>query len=92
MILAAREAAAAARAVPFGRRRVAVDEILQRGVGDACVFTPAARIRSSNASSILADPTWRPSLGPDPTTFRMVDLLLFAFEGREELLNPLGDG
>jgi hypothetical protein len=40
----------------------------------------------------MADPTWRPTLGPDPDTFRMVDLLLFAFEGREDLLNPLGDG
>jgi hypothetical protein len=41
--------------------------------------------------SIVRDPTWRPSLGPDSTTFRMVDLLLFAFRGRKALLAPLGD-
>jgi hypothetical protein len=29
-------------------------------------------------------------LGPDANTFRMVDLLLFAYEGKAELLNPLG--
>jgi hypothetical protein len=40
--------------------------------------------------SILRDPAWRPDLGPDANTFRMVDLLLFAFEGRADLLNPLG--
>jgi peptidoglycan hydrolase-like protein with peptidoglycan-binding domain len=41
--------------------------------------------------SIVREPNWRPDLGPDPLTFRMVDLLLFAFEGRADLLNPLGD-
>ena len=40
----------------------------------------------------MSDPTWRPTLGPDPDTFRMVDLLLFAFEGKAALLNPLGNG
>ena len=32
----------------------------------------------------------RPTLGPDSTTFRMVDLLLFAFEGKKALLAPNG--
>ena len=41
--------------------------------------------------SIVRDPAWRPSLGPDNQTFRMVDLLLFAFRGRKNLLAPLGD-
>ena len=41
--------------------------------------------------SIVRDPAWRPSFGPDANTFRMVDLLLFAFEGKADLLNPLGD-
>ncbi|KOV87137.1 heme peroxidase [Nocardia sp. NRRL S-836] len=41
--------------------------------------------------SIVRSPYWRPTLGPDSTTFRMVDLLLFAFEGKADLLNPLGD-
>jgi hypothetical protein len=30
------------------------------------------------------------TLGPDDATFRMVDLLLFAFEDTSELLAPLG--
>jgi hypothetical protein len=29
-------------------------------------------------ASIVRDPAWRPTLGPDNSTFRMVDLLLFA--------------
>ena len=41
-------------------------------------------------SSIVRDPTWTPTLGPNDPTFRMVDLLLFAFEGQKALLNPLG--
>ena len=41
--------------------------------------------------SIVRSPYWRPTLGPDSSTFRMVDLLLFAFEGKADLLNPLGD-
>ncbi|MGZ3147084.1 peroxidase family protein [Lentzea chajnantorensis] len=41
--------------------------------------------------SIVRSPYWRPTLGPDSSTFRMVDLLLFAFEGKVDLLNPLGD-
>ncbi|HSJ50084.1 MAG TPA: hypothetical protein VLA90_02190 [Actinomycetota bacterium] len=40
--------------------------------------------------SIGRDPAWRPTFGPDQNTFRMVDLLLFAFEGRKSLLAPLG--
>ena len=41
--------------------------------------------------SIVRDPTFTPStdLGsPDGQKFRMVDLLLFAFEGNPDLLNP----
>jgi hypothetical protein len=40
-------------------------------------------------ASIVRDPTWTPTLGPDAAT-RMVDLLLFAFEGRKSHLAPLG--
>jgi len=43
-----------------------------------------------STSSIVRDPAWRPNLGPDRSTFRMVDLLLFAFEGKKTLLAPLG--
>jgi hypothetical protein len=41
--------------------------------------------------SIVREPSWRPTLSRDPSTFRIVDLLLFAFQGRKELLAPLGD-
>ena len=41
--------------------------------------------------SIVRDPTWRPTLGPDSSTFRMTDLLMFAFEGKKRLLAPLGN-
>jgi len=40
--------------------------------------------------SIVRDTTFRPSLGPNNMTFRMVDLLFFAFEGKKALLNPVG--
>jgi len=40
--------------------------------------------------SIVRDTAFRPSLGPNNTTFRMVDLLFFAFEGKAALLNPNG--
>jgi hypothetical protein len=41
-------------------------------------------------ASVMRDPVWRPTLGPDDATFRMVDLLLLAFEDKNELLAPLG--
>ena len=33
---------------------------------------------------------WRPSLNPSNQTFRMADLLLFAFKVQKALLNPFG--
>ena len=48
------------------------------------------RAIEGSSASIVRDPAWRPTLGPDPDTFRMVDLLLFAFEGKKSLLAPLG--
>ena len=62
-----------------------------RGVGGRIVAETFHRAMEGSTSSIVRDPTWRPTLGPNNTTFRMVDLLLFAFEGRADLLNPLGD-
>jgi hypothetical protein len=61
------------------------------GVGGRIVAEVFHRAMEGSVCSIVRDPSWRPSLGPDNTTFRMVDLLLFAFEGKAELLNPLGD-
>lgn len=61
------------------------------GVGGRIVAETFHRAMEGSTYSIVRDPHWRPTLGPDPLTFRMVDLLLFAFEGRADLLNPLGD-
>jgi hypothetical protein len=60
------------------------------GVGARIVAETFHRAIEGSGFSILRDPTWRPTLGPDSTTFRMVDLLLFAFEGKKALLAPLG--
>jgi hypothetical protein len=61
------------------------------GVGGRIVAETFHRAMEGSVTSIVRDPWWRPSLGPDEDTFRMVDLLLFAFEGRLDLLAPLGD-
>ena len=66
----------------------------QRPAAAACgariVAETFHRAMEGSAASIVRDPAWRPTLGPDDTTFRMVDLLLFAFEGKKTLLAPLG--
>jgi Animal haem peroxidase len=62
-----------------------------RGVGGRLVAETFHRAMEGSVESIVRDPAWRPSLGPNTTTFRMVDLLLFAFRNRANLLNPLGD-
>jgi hypothetical protein len=61
-----------------------------KGVGARIVAETFHRAIEGSQTSIVRDPTWRPSLGPDDETFRMVDLLLFAFEGKKTLLAPLG--
>jgi hypothetical protein len=61
-----------------------------KGVGGRIVAETFHRAIEGSQTSILADPDWRPTLGPDDTTFRMVDLLLFAFRGKKALLAPLG--
>ena len=40
-------------------------------------------------ASIVRDAAWQPTLGPNSTTFRMVHLLFFAFEGKKALLAHL---
>ena len=62
-----------------------------KGVGARIVAETFHRAMEGSEVSIVRDPTWRPSLGPNSSTFRMVDLLLFAFRGRKALLNPLGN-
>jgi hypothetical protein len=61
-----------------------------KGVGARIVAETFHRAMEGSRASIVRDPTWRPTLGPNNRTFRMVDLLLFAFEGRKALLAPLG--
>jgi Animal haem peroxidase len=61
-----------------------------KGVGARIVAETFHRAMEGSQASIVRDPTWRPTLGPNSTTFRMVDLLLFAFEGKKTLLAPLG--
>jgi len=62
-----------------------------KGVGARIVAETFHRAMEGSQVSIVRDPTWHPTLGPNNATFRMVDLLLFAFEGKKNLLAPLGD-
>ena len=61
-----------------------------RGVGARIVAETFHRAMEGSEHSIVRDASWRPTLGPDADTFRMVDLLLFACEGKKALLAPLG--
>ena len=61
------------------------------GVGGRIVAETFHRAIEGSTSSIVRDPTWRPSLGPNNTTFRMSDLLMFTYDGKKNLLAPLGD-
>jgi hypothetical protein len=61
-----------------------------KGVGARIVAETFHRAMQGSSASTVRDSTWRPSFGPNNTTFRMVDLLLFAFQGRKNLLAPLG--
>jgi len=61
-----------------------------KGVGARIVAETFHRAIQGAKFSIVRDPAFKPNLGPNNTTFRMVDLLLFAFEGKANLLNPLG--
>jgi len=61
-----------------------------KGVGARIVAETFHRAMEGSQTSIVRNPTWRPSLGPNNATFRTVDLLLFAFEKKRALLAPLG--
>jgi hypothetical protein len=60
------------------------------GVGGRIVAEVFHRAMEGSAHSIVRDSSFRPSLGPDADTFRMVDLLLVAVAGKDEDLAPLG--
>src|SRR5262249_36380193 len=62
-----------------------------KGVGARIVAETFHRAMQGSRFSIVRDTAFKPSLGPNDTTFRMVDLLLFAFEGKAALLNPVGE-
>jgi hypothetical protein len=60
------------------------------GVGGRIVAEVFHRSMEGSRYSIVRDPAWRPFFGPDPDTFRMVDLCLFAVDGDVTALAPLG--
>jgi hypothetical protein len=61
-----------------------------KGVGARVVAEVFHRAIEGSQFSIVNDPSFQPTLGPNNKTFRMVDLLFFAFEGKKSLLAPLG--
>ena len=63
------------------------------GVGGRIVAETFHRAMEGSAHSIVRDASFRPTalVTNSGDRFNMTDLLLFAFEGRADLLNPLGD-
>ncbi len=62
-----------------------------RGVGARIVAETFHRAIQGSKFSIVRDSAFRPTLGPNNTTFRMIDLLLFAYNGQPNQLNPNGN-
>jgi hypothetical protein len=61
-----------------------------KGVGARIVAETFHRAMEGSQFSIVRDESFHPTLGPNNQTFRMVDLLLFAFEEKKTLPAPLG--
>jgi hypothetical protein len=61
-----------------------------KGVGARIVAETFERAMEGSEFSIVRDAAFKPTLGPNNSTFRMVDLLLFAFERKKKLLAPAG--
>lgn len=61
------------------------------GVGARLVVETFHRAMEGSTHSIVRSPGFEPDLGEKAGRFRMTDLLLVAFEGKEALLAPLGD-
>jgi Animal haem peroxidase len=59
-------------------------------VGARIVAETFHRAMEGSTHSIVRDTAFKPTLGPDQNTFRMIDLLWFAFEKKKALLNPNG--
>jgi len=62
-----------------------------QGVGARIVAETFQRAMEGSQFSIVRDTAFRPSFGPNNTTFRMIDLLLFAANNNADEINPLGD-
>ncbi len=60
------------------------------GVGGRIVAETFHRAMEGSRFSIVRDPTFRPSLGRNSTTFDMTDLIFFAYRGLKAEINPLG--
>jgi hypothetical protein len=71
-------------------REAELNDGRMKGVGARIVAETFHRAIEGSTHSIVRDAAWRPTLGPNNTRFRMVDLLLFAFRGRKNLLAPVG--
>ena len=61
-----------------------------KGVGARIVAETFHRAMEGSPHSIVRDTAFAPDARAEQHTFRMVDLLLFAFEGKKALLNPNG--
>jgi hypothetical protein len=59
------------------------------GVGGRLLAETFHRSIEGSVISIVQEPAWRPTLGATPGAFTMVDLLMFAFEGKKALLAPV---
>jgi hypothetical protein len=72
-------------------REAEVADGRMRGVGGRIVAETFHRAMEGSRHSIVRDRGFRPVLGPDADTFRMVDLLLFTAKGRGKGVKPPGD-
>jgi hypothetical protein len=61
------------------------------GLGARIVVETIHRVIEASVHSIVRSPEFRPNLGSADGRFRLADLLLFAVEGKEDLLAPHGD-
>jgi len=61
-----------------------------RGVGARIIAETFHRSMEGSRFSLLRDPSWRPALGRNDTTFEMTDLIFFAYAGQRTEINPLG--
>ena len=61
-----------------------------KGVGARVVAETFHRAMEGSRFSIVRDPAFKPTLGQNSSTFRMTDLLMFAYQGKKNELAPLG--